>query len=187
MKTTCLLFLLLFISACKKDERPLKETAYFEFDEVQHYYFDIPNETIFEIGNRGFKNKNILSEDDQNILNIIVNYSPELVNDKDFSDALEKLHTFKHKISDSDIEILRTIFKEKKVFDSSMVACDPFYRDILVFRNKNHVTGIAKICYQCGLYHIIGARTNTDSFGEYGDWDKLTKVLYPKGLPKQPH
>ena len=56
-------------------------------------------------------------------------------------------------------------------------ACDAFYRAILIFKKKDKVVGVSKICFDCGLNWTIGSERNVMLFGQEGDYEKLEKLL----------
>ena len=74
-------------------------------------------------------------------------------------------------------ELNSAIFVEKKCHNIYAVACIPVFRDILVFKKKNKVIGLAKICFKCGMYHIEGSNSNVECFGMDKEYKRLKKLL----------
>ena len=72
---------------------------------------------------------------------------------------------------------LDSIFCYHKVEESFSLECMPIYRDILIFRNKKEVKGIAQICFSCMHFFIIGANTKTYGFGMNDEFEKLKIFL----------
>jgi hypothetical protein len=70
-----------------------------------------------------------------------------------------------------------TIFSEKNPGNSWVAACEPIYKDILIFKQSNKIVGVAKLCFECRQHQIIGSVANTEMFGQDGDWEKLKMLL----------
>ena len=60
-----------------------------------------------------------------------------------------------------------------------MKACAPEYRDILVFRKNNEISGIAKICLSCGQLYFISSKKEiqTENFGIEEEYKSLERVF----------
>ena len=82
------------------------------------------------------------------------------------------------KNSDEIIKAIDEIFTEKKHAEYYEFACIPIFRDVLIFKNKSKVVGIAKICFTCNNSVIVGTNANTEEFGMSGDYEKLSEILY---------
>lgn len=80
-------------------------------------------------------------------------------------------------IDQSKFEQIDKIFREKIVFNKIETACIPWYNDILIFKKKGEIVGIAKINFDCGTNIIIGTNANTENFGQEGDYEKLKELL----------
>lgn len=159
-----LLFLIIISSSCSK--------SYFEFDSIEHYYRDLSNDEIMAIYNSQDKSEKRLL-----ILDIIENRYPEEI-DNSFGEILIKNKYKKSNISQDKLEPINDIFSENICLVGTASACIPVYRDILIFKKNNKVVGIAKICFDCEISHIIGTAKNTEDFGQCGDYANLFKMLH---------
>ena len=93
------------------------------------------------------------------------------------SDVLQKFGYKKTTIDKTKNEHLNDIFSENNCSESFAAACIPVYRDIFIFKKNNKTVGIAKICFGCRLFHIIGTKKNLENFGQCGDFEKLEKLI----------
>ena len=90
---------------------------------------------------------------------------------------ISKVVRTKKEIQTSDFDNIKEVFKEQSCSVNRVSSCTSVFRDILVFYKKNEVIGIAKICFGCNDYHIIGTTSNTSGFGQCGKYEELSKIL----------
>jgi hypothetical protein len=157
-------------------ENPVVSTGdyYFEFDEVIHYTLtDIS--TIRDVMK---KDLNHLSKEDEMIYECYSEDYPIDLKDPSFLSFFEKIGYTKSKVDPAKYKDLHEIFREKKHRSVTESLCIPEYNDILIFRNKNKLVGLAKICFGCMMHHILGTPKNTREFGQGGDYEKLKKLLH---------
>ena len=134
------------------------ESYYFDFDKILHYKIeeiDIKKEP--EIGK------------------ILYERYPSGLNDSKFLNNLDSMEL--SVVDSSHFSKIRNIFKEKSCSSIIEKSCIPVYRDILVFYKNNEIIGIAKICFDCNVQHIIGTKEDTSYFGQCGDYDLLNEIL----------
>lgn len=170
MKKLLLLpIVLLLLTACSR-----KPETFFDFDTVTYYHTDI-TESEFSYDKRSNTN----SYDFQQLSAIIWGYYdyPKSIGDRSFIKGVEKHYPVKIEFGNSEIAPFQEIFKENDKVPEFSTACEAFYRDILVFKKSGKVTGIAKLCFGCQQFAIIGTEDDTTGFGENGDWKKLTALL----------
>ena len=67
---------------------------------------------------------------------------------------INKFYT-KKKLNKKTVEGLQNIYSNEMHFKLSENKCLPIYRDILVFRNKNGITGVSKICFECDMSYSV--------------------------------
>ncbi len=91
---------------------------------------------------------------------------------------MEKIGFKKTKISSNKFKKLNQIFCERKHEEALYTTCSVIYRDILVFKEKGKIIGVAKICFECDKSVIIGTNNDTEEFGQSGDYGKLYKILH---------
>src|SRR5690606_32140488 len=170
MKKLSLLFLtpLLFIN-CKNQEDCI---SYFDFDEVEYYSINIEENKVYNLYDIEDK-----TEYETKLLSMLEDDTFSSISDSTFIYDLEGIGYVKNKISDSDYISLNQIFCLRQHKDGEYAACIPIYRDILIFKNLNKITGMAKICFDCGQYNIVGSKENTQDFGQSGDFGKLNNLL----------
>ena len=162
MKKSTLLLLLIFgIASCNKN--------YFEFDEVVHYKSQIPETNLY---NDSLKSKEIRLQKA-----ILLGNTPETINDTAFISNLENIGFKKNDISVKNHDEVNKVFAEKIHFFNEMNACIPIYNDLLIFKRKSRVVGIAKVCFTCSDSQILGTQLNTKNFGQGGDFKKLENIL----------
>jgi hypothetical protein len=186
MKTTVLTFnclILLFLFACNSTETINKNLGienkdckpYFEFDKAEHYYLNITNDQVYNPDSTNNK-----TEKQKRKLDLLTNLSgpQQLADSMEFSD-LESMDFTKTEIPSDKFDLINGIFCDKKHENAQYSACSPIYRDILIFKKNNKTVGLAKICFTCDQHVIAGTTSNTEDFGQSGDYDKLKIILHP--------
>lgn len=58
-----------------------------------------------------------------------------------------------------------------------MAGCEPIYRDIFIFKKNKEETGMAKICFKCGLYSFSNKKAIADCFNMNGELTRLRKII----------
>lgn len=190
MKQLLFLVFLFFLFNCKKENeyktvndfsqyeieknnfKPEYGEAFFDYDEIDYYHSKIEEEDIDEL-----YDKQDSSEIDKLKFEIILGETPQSLNDLGFINMLNKIGFIKSNIGDSKFVGIDKIFKEKTVYENVDSACVAIYRDILVFKKHKSVVGIAKICFSCNKNIIIGSKSNTENFGQDGDYERLEKLI----------
>lgn len=149
-----LFFLIVSLVSCKQTQGK----KFFNYDQID-YYYDKDKE-IFSI---------VKDENNFNGLPSIQNsqYGNYLI-----KDGYKIYHVDQSKFNEVD-----DIFIEKEIFEPVFSKCMPIYRDVLVFKKKGKIIGIAEICFTCGQNIINGTHANTENFGQKGDYEKLEKIL----------
>lgn len=172
-----LLILIVFFSSFS--EINAQESNFFDFDQVDYYSTDISTQGISKIEYQRKKNSyeyKKISKKDALFLSILRNNYPEKI-EEDFPKKLIKYGFKKNNIDKKLYPEINDIFSEKNCSDNLESLCIPTFRDILVFRKKNKIVGIAKICYSCHLATIIGTEKSIRNFGSCGDFIKLEKIM----------
>jgi len=144
-----------------------EKESYFDFDQVVHYSFKNAR-THFDC------NTGVILEDFG--CEIVNHVRPMKISDSLFIDSLHLLGYSKTEIDTSKYIKLKQVFSETKppLFDSYS-ACEPIYRDILIFKKSNQITGMAKICFECSQKVIIGNKVKVN--GNF-DYSTLNEILY---------
>lgn len=146
---------------------------YFDYDEIDHYHASMEEDSVMALDT--IPNR---SKEDQLKLDIIINKIPKNINDTEFIKSLEKIGFEKSIIKPHNFKKINEIFIEKTVNEILEYACVAVYRDILVFKKKEKIVGIAKICFDCHQKQIVGTKAITENFGQDGDYEKLQQILY---------
>jgi hypothetical protein len=174
-KHLLILISILFIGCNQADKKNeiQKNTSYqfFEFDEIDHYQVEITVREYLDI------NTQDQTPDETKFLGILNGNYPESINDKSFLKYLQKFYPKKRKIDSNKFKAIANIYTEKKHKNPMFAACDPLYRDILIFKKNNVITGISKICFECYIQTTIGSIRNTENLGQSGDMGRLDKIL----------
>jgi hypothetical protein len=152
-------------------EKPINK-YFFDYDAIDYYKTDISISEILEMFN-----KEQSTELDEIKHGILVGHFPESLNDDTFFKVLGLLDYKKSKVDRSKFESINDIFREKLVESRIDTSCMPLYADILIFSKNQKVVGIAKLCFGCHHFVIIGTSAFTENFGQDGDFDRLDKIL----------
>jgi len=148
---------------------------YFEYDEIEYYKSEIREDQIGELYDNQEK-----SLKDSLKMGIILGKIPISISDTNFINQLKSFGYTKSKIDSKKFDKINEVFTEKKHSVYYETACIYIYRDILIFKRKSKIIGIAKICFGCDDSIIIGTKSNTEEFGMSGDYEKLRKILRGK-------
>lgn len=175
---TFLCFVLLIFSCKNNSENISTEInskseeciSYFEFDEVEYYHNDISKERFFEIAK---------SKEDSLFFSIMNRRTFSKISDTILIDILPKLGFSKMKILEKDHQELNQLFciGDSEEITMTAAACDPLYKDILVFRKSTEIIGIAKICFSCNQSLIINQKNQVLPFYSDENWKELNNLL----------
>lgn len=136
----------------------------FEFDEAFHY--SITNEKSEKVDRIN------------SIYEVIYEDYPYKMKELGFIYNLERNGFVKKTIPVDNHSELRTVLRSQ--FGMGFLfstKCLPIYRDIIIFKKNNKVSGIAKICFECGQHQFIGNSLDDSNFYNY---DGLEELLYNK-------
>ncbi|KMQ62072.1 hypothetical protein ACM40_07100 [Chryseobacterium sp. BLS98] len=145
---------------------------FFDYNEIDYYQIETKEGGITELDQNQGKSKI-----DKLKYDLVIGETPESINDLDFLNYMNKIGYLKKKINPSKFGNINKIFVEKPEEEMMVAACIPVFRDILVFKKSGKVTGIAKICFDCHQYRMIGTDANTENFGSDNDYSQLGNIL----------
>ena len=148
---------------------------FFHYDAVDYYSIYISENDATKLLD---KQNSKIEEEKYNI--ILNDEFPKTINEINFIKDLSSLGFKKSSIKPKKFTDLNQIFVEKSEQDGIVFACIPVFRDLLVFKKNNKITGFAKICFECNQSHIIGSKSDTKNFGQGQDYEKLGKILESK-------
>lgn len=146
---------------------------YFSFDEVDHYYCQISEEEVWDL-----EDKNKKSMKDELLLDVLTNFQFDQLEDTVLLNEIGEIGFLKTSIPQEKFSELEHIFCERVHPEAYALLCSPIYRDLLVFKLKGRIIGLAKICFDCDRSIICGTERNTSEFGQSGDYSKLYKLLH---------
>jgi len=181
------LILLLVISCNKKSDenntdyetpeelnkRISEGKPFFDFDEVVHYEISILDKDLIELSK-----KDSLSQDDKFLRYLLYMPAPQNQAEKKiFYKTISLAPSNKYIINQKFHASLKSkVFSEKKCKSKEFAMCAPTYRDIFIFKKDGKEIGIAKICYECGLYSFSELSSNTECFGMNNEFYELHKI-----------
>ncbi|MEZ4839040.1 hypothetical protein [Flavobacterium sp.] len=141
---------------------------YFDFDEVIHYQSNINDYEVI-----GRKNNDLIY--------LLFGSGFESLQDSIYLEKGDSLFQ-KKVVSKEDHSIIDKIFCKQVINEDELYfsECIAIYRDIFVFRKKNKITGIAKICFDCNQFTSIGAKQGTKNFGVNYEFSNLAKLIKKK-------
>ena len=145
---------------------------FFEFDEIDYYFNDYDENNMMELSDNVSR-----SELDSLKEGFIIGDIPHSMSDLSCLDKLVNVGYKKKSIEKSKFSDIQSVFSVKPTDEVVVTMCIYVYRDILVFKNKGKIVGVAKICFDCLGHQIIGTNANTNFFGQNGDFNKLSRIL----------
>lgn len=157
----------------QKIKQTEKGDVFFDYDEIDFYNIDFDEGRSVELIQNREK-----SNDDKLKYQIILGETPENIKDTAFLKQIKDIGFKCKKIKSDKFKSINKIFIEKNISDDYAFGCAPVYRDILIFKKKGKIIGIAKICFSCQQNIIIGTKANTKNFGHNGDYGRLRSILY---------
>jgi len=160
---------LLIIIGCSNE----RGEYYFEFDKVEYYTINIDER---EAANLMCEN-NYRTELEELKSGIITGNKPETIAEPEIVSALVKVGYERKLIRKRKVE---KFFRERQDTMAFTSSCWPVYRDVLIFRRRNKISGMAKICFECEKHQIIGSELETWNFGQSEDYKLLKEELYRK-------
>ena len=172
MKKFIFIFCIVFISCSQRTEFGNFKESYFKFDNVDLYFLNISDDSLTLL-----QDKEKLAENDKILIDLMLYNNPKSISDENFISNLEKIKLRKTEIDSEKYDELSQIFSEKQGATQMTDACKPSYRNILIFKNDGCVTGIAKLCFNCQRYYIVGTNKNVENFGKSGEFRKLEKLI----------
>jgi hypothetical protein len=169
MKKIFLLFTIILLSCNSKGEK------YFEYDEIEYYKSEIEEDQIGVLYDNQKKSKI-----DSLKMGVILGVIPKSISNTEFIQNLKSFGYTKSKIDSIKFNEIDEIFTEKRHSELYATGCIYIYRDILIFKKKSKIIGVAKICFGCDASVIVGTKANTEEFGMSGDYEKLREILRGK-------
>lgn len=153
----------------KKELRP-----FFDSDKVDHYYLNFSEKDFFALVTKDNNTKK-----EKEFLNIFEFDFPDTIPQRNFEKILLNHNYKRSNLSVKQQKEIENVFSEKDSLQMSAYACVAEYRDIFIFKKKEETVGIAKICFKCGRFQIIGSKLDTNGFGLWSELDRLKNIIRP--------
>lgn len=163
------------ISANEGDKETITKSEecfpYFDFDEVEYYRIKIDELDALNLIELGNKNDSLK-------YSIIIEDKLSNISDSILIDRLIEFGFSKKVISSYDFINLNKVFCSNKYSFSTFAVCTPFYRDILIFKKSESISGIVKLCFDCSQSTLTKKEKKLPSL-RYNDekWEELSKLL----------
>lgn len=151
------------------------DTGYFDFDKAIHYKIEYSSLKMHQI-----RKKKDKTEEDILLLGIYYDTLYDSINKNSVFNNLETLGYRKNEISTKKNKKLKEIFKNRNLKKGYTYTCIPEFKDIIIFKKRQELVGVAKIAFECKKNRILGSKTNTFDFGQKGNYEKLQKILHEK-------
>ena len=141
-----------------------------KFDEINYYKLDKYFDEFYLINHHKSPKRNA-------IYDIVYGNMPRNVSDTLFVKDLEKYHYHQTHLETSRYQEISKIYAYgSKRYD---VACKVTFRDILVFKNKNRIVGISKICFGCEWETTFFNENRYYNLVSIDKFDELENLLNP--------
>ncbi|MDI9312060.1 MAG: hypothetical protein QM535_17735 [Limnohabitans sp.] len=168
-KIKYLLPLYFFTISCNNHKQNTKLDK-FTFDTAEHYSTEKKDSIITAINKKKYKN---LTDFETLYLDFVFGNIQTKVTDTSIVTILEKIKFKKRVFDNSKRDELRKIFSEEFCEEEQLNACSPIYRDIYIFKKNKQITGIAKVCFDCGIITFTSKYYN---WARYGECDRSIKL-----------
>ncbi|MBA0883018.1 hypothetical protein [Flavobacterium undicola] len=186
MKKYIFILIVIVISSCnhpKKEEIKNKNTSkvvkkelrpFFESDKIDHYYLNFSEDEFTKL-----IRKDNRTEKEVEFSNLFTGHFPDRIPKENFEKILLSHNYKKSNLSIKQEKEIENIFSEKDSLQNISYACIAEYRDIFLFKKKEKTVGIAKICFKCGRFQIIGSKIDVSGFGLWEELYKLKNIIRP--------
>ena len=169
--TKILIFCFLtFILNCKRKNKNL---TFDDYDKIEHYSTDDNNLILLSINSKRYEN---LNETENKYIKTLEQNLPKKLTDTSLVYELEKLNFRKEIVKKPKLDLIREIFSTEFCNSMQQNACIPEYRDIYIFKKRNRIVGIAKICFECQIAYFINETQSWERFGECEKFIKLENL-----------
>lgn len=144
---------------------------YFEYDDVDHFSIKIEEDSVWSL-----KEREVKSVSEKKLLDLLQDDLHDISDTVMLMD-LPGMGFEKKKIPREKFSQLDQLFCERSHEEISASTCIPIYRDILLFKNHNRITGFARLCFDCDQSNLIGSNRDTKTFGQAGEFAALSRML----------
>lgn len=186
MKKYIFILIVVLFSSCNNSKKEVaakevvkkEQTPFFDSDKVDHYYLNFSEDDFTKL-----ISKDPSTKKEKEFWDLYMGYYPDSIPKKSFERILLDHNYKKSNLSIKQEKEIVNVFSTKDSLMNSGYACVAEYRDIFIFKNKEKTVGIAKICFKCGRFQIIGSKLDTNGFGLWSELDKLKSIIRPNEKP----
>jgi len=146
---------------------------FFNSDKIEHYYLDISEDAAIDLDQKKTHDSKILAS-------LLMSGYPKTLVEPNLEKNLKKFKFVKTILSPQKKTEVENIFSEKDSIQTVVSGCIPYYRDIFIFKRNDTITGIAKVCFGCGVSQFHGTKIETGGFGLQSELEKLKKIIREK-------
>ncbi len=175
MKRIALLLIAVAFASCQQEKKDAAagEQPFFVFDKVVHYHKDVTKTGLDSLYDKEEKTRN-----DLGLIQIVSGNVPTSPRDTLFVNNMDILEFSKHEVDASKNAELSKIFSQKTSdLEADKNDCKPLYTDVLIFREKGKIVGVAKLDFECKRQQMVGMRYPPQTFGKNGEYEELKKLL----------
>lgn len=151
MKYIILVIAVFMIFSCKKENMDSRSSLSKKFDEILFY-------RISEESEQSLFDKKYNPTDRESIISLLYQTDSDHILD---SLKIPQLDMYYQKFNVDR----KSLFQISHIFENAgyplnkasltMTICEPIYRDVLIFKNKNEKVGFAKICFDCSKNIVL--------------------------------
>ena len=169
-----LLLLILVILSCKQQSYKNKTL---DFEQVTYFHIQIEDQDLFDMASQ-----DRLTALQQFKVDVLLKTAPESLPDTLFIENLEESGFTKNEISREKLSRLKSLFSIENNQPNQVKECINIYRDILNFRTKDEITGLAKICLECEMIYVVNSNEKWSiQLSEY-DMSRLEQLNVHKSI-----
>jgi hypothetical protein len=148
MEIAFLLLLIFGLVSCKPSQEHQPDL---EFNQAMHYTISIDEQTLFDLASQ-----ETLSLEEQLKVDVLLNETPESLSDTLLIQNLGAMGFTKTQLNTEQVSQLQNLFSIDKNQTDEVHECINIYRDILILKQDNQTTEIAKVCLECEAVQFTG-------------------------------
>jgi hypothetical protein len=139
---------------------------------VYHYHLAIDESEVYDL-----MSKDQLKGKDKMLFEFFTGHLPTNLDYRGFIADIESVGYKKQDLGEDERFKIDSIFCTRHPLEIEANSCIAEYRDVLVFMKNKKITGIAKICFQCEQWDMVGTVISPENFGQSGEFTMLRELL----------
>lgn len=174
MRPIITMLLLILLLSCNDNKKTSgnHDLPFFLFDQIEYYHTTMSKKDLQTIELNEEKTRK-----EQALLQILTGNIPVSIKDTLFIKNMEILGFQKDTIDYKLNSKISHLFSFRETDEPVVTKCHSGFLDVLIFRKKTKIIGIAKINFECSTHQMIGERYNDSKFGQFGEYEELKKIL----------